>query len=214
MLAERDLVAQSNAVTRLLIQRAETAAQAEARRTMRVISCHGCTAAKGCCTVTVLIWLYEAVPVADRLRREGRDTPELRERLRHAANRMEALPTYQYRLPCVFLDERELCTVYDVRPADCGVAFVSTPPANCSDRDAPIEKFPSPVSEAAARAEMVFEEKAGLKMFPGLYMGALPRMVLLCLQAWDRRDYVDFLADKVPVAAHKVSTAVRRKPDE
>ena len=40
-------------------------------------------------------------------------------------------------------------------------------------------------------------------------LAALPRMVLLCLEAWHRRDYPTFLAERVLPAAHRFEWAVK-----
>lgn len=111
-----------------------------ARTQLSVISCHGCTAPKGCCHHRVTAWLHEGVPIAQRLRHEQRDTPALRDALRDAAVLM-ARRDSAYSRPCVFLDAAERCTIYDDRPSVC---------------------------------------------------------VLTCLEAWDRRDYVEHIASRHP----------------
>jgi Fe-S-cluster containining protein len=207
-LAARNLVDQCTEVTRMIIARAEASVAEEARRTLRVISCHGCTAAKGCCTLTTLIYLYEAVPIAARLRREGRDTPALRKQLLASAERMESLPPREYNQPCVFLGGDERCTIYDTRPGDCGVTYVSSSPALCSIRGSDVVKFRDPTGDASEGAQMMFEQELGLTLPDTLAMGALPRMVLLCLHAWDRADYAEYLGKWVPVAATRVLGAI------
>ena len=72
-----------------------------ARTQLSVISCHGCTAPKGCCHHRVTAWLHEGVPIAQRLRHEQRDTPALRDALRDAAVLM-ARRDSAYSRPCVF----------------------------------------------------------------------------------------------------------------
>ena len=91
------------------------------------VSCATCTAQKTCCWSLVVARLYEGVIVADELRRTQRDTPALRERLRTAAEAMEAASPYAWRTPCVFLGEGERCTVYGVRPTSCGGFIVPSP---------------------------------------------------------------------------------------
>ena len=39
---------------------------------------------------------------------------------------------FQKRIPCVFLNKKGLCDVYDVRPAACRYYFVVSPPEDCS----------------------------------------------------------------------------------
>ena len=57
--------------------------------------------------------------------------------------------------------------------------------------------------------EQQFCLAAGLQRLPVHYRGALPRMVLLALQAWDRRDYVSFLAERALPAAHRTAWATK-----
>lgn len=212
VVARQDLVTKISAITRKLI--AETVVQADGfgRTTLKVLpSCHTCSAAKGCCKITVAVYLYEAVPIAARLLREGRDTPELRRELAAAADAMESAGRDVYQRPCVFLDAAERCTVYEDRPSQCGTDLIFSDPTICSSSDpnARVQKFPAPLQTAIPPAlEQRFLADVGLRRTDHVYIGALPRMILLCLEAWNRPDYVDFLAERGRAAAHKLGGAI------
>jgi Fe-S-cluster containining protein len=199
--------------TRSIISRSVAEADEQGRVMLRVVSCHDCTAPKACCSLTIAIYLYEALPIAARLVAEGRDTPALRTALRVAAEAMENTSRADHaraHKPCVLLDEQERCTVYDVRPAACGLALVYSPAIACSDPTTKrvdaytgkLQKELSPKVEEGVRAEL------GLPRKDHFYIGMLPRMVLLALQAWGRRDYVRFLSLNAPSAAARLNQLV------
>lgn len=176
---------------------------------LKVSSCIACAAPKGCCSLRVGMYLHEAVPLVARLRREGRDTPELREQLAMRAERMET--PGDYRVPCAFLNEDERCTVYPERPIECGTTFVFSPAPMCSDPTATsLDKFRTELGDAPRKMEQRFERDARLVPLPGLYMGVLPRMVLLCLEAWEREDYAQYLADEMPNIARRMLAVMGR----
>ncbi len=196
VIAAAGLLAKIAAGTHTVIRRAEAYIVAEARVQLKVISCFACDAPKGCCSLTVIAALHEAVPIAAQLRGDGRDTEALRDRLRDAAMAMEAKATTNYRSPCVFLDADQRCTVYDSRPSACGTAFVSSPPLACSDpRAGAAEPFANREAELVDQIARAFAAEVDLIELPGPYLGVLPRMVLLCLRAWDRKDYAAYLAE-------------------
>ena len=173
-------------------------AKAASKHAKLAVSCTTCTATKTCCWSMVVARLYEGVIVAAELRRAGRDTPELRARLAERAEAMEASSPYAWRTPCLFLDERERCTVYDVRPTSCGALYVYTPPALCT-ASAPgqgeIKAYVATAELAAATSlEEEFRQRLSLRHKVGRrYLGVLPRMVLVALEAWDRPDFRDYL---------------------
>ncbi len=183
----------------------------------RAPSCVTCTAEKGCCKLSVTILFHEALPIADRLRRDGRDTPELRAKLAESAELMESSSRDAYcalRRPCAFLDADERCTVYDQRPRECGAAFVFSRPELCSDPAATdIETMRMPeqaLRERLRDTERAVEQSVRLVRLDGPYVGALPRMVLLALEAWDRRDFAPYLAEHAPAAAERLFAANKR----
>ncbi len=200
-LAATGLLAVTSRATRSIIERAEAVIRDGARVQLSVVSCDTCTATKSCCTLRTTAWLHEAVPIADRLRREGRDTPELREALRTSARLMDTLTSDSYSRPCVFLDASERCTVYTDRPSVCGTTFVATPPELCNTRGAQVRKYVHPLGEASATAQTLFEQQLALPPVPGSYLRPLPRVVLLCLEAWDRRDFAAYLTSKLTATA-------------
>lgn len=198
VIAQQDLVARISGTVRGLIRESSTQAEQFGRVSLNVLpSCTTCTAEKGCCKLATLAYLYEGVPISARLIRDGRDTPELRGELAAAAEAMETTRPIDYNRPCVFLDAQERCTIYEDRPSECGAAFVYSPPEACSSRDpeSRIQKFPAPLLQISSDLEPAFVRGAGLRRTDHPYSGALPRMVLLCLEAWDRTDYVEFLSE-------------------
>ena len=78
MLVQTGLLAEVGAGTRAIIAQANQNVEAFAKKHLTVISCHGCTVQKWCCCLKTAAYLHEAVPIVARLKREGRDTPELR----------------------------------------------------------------------------------------------------------------------------------------
>src|SRR5690606_36300465 len=108
---------------------------------------------------------------------------------------MEATATQAWRTPCMFLGERERCTIYGVRPTACGALFVYTDPALCTTRAGEILGYVAAEEHAAATAfEEPFRERLALRKKVGrLYVGVLPRMVLVALEAWHRTDFRDYL---------------------
>jgi Fe-S-cluster containining protein len=199
--------------TRSIISRSVAEADAQGRVMLRVVSCHDCTAPKACCNLTVAIYLYEALPIVARLVAEGRDTPALRGALRTAAEAMENRTRAEHaktRTPCVFLDAAERCTVYTERPAACGLALVYSPAEACSDPSMPrVDAYTGSLQrELSPAVEEGVREELGLPRGNHRYLGVLPRMVLLALQAWSRPDYVKFLAQHAPAAAASLSRAV------
>lgn len=160
-----------------------------------VVQCFTCDAKKACCHSLVVARLYEGIVVAAALRAEGRDTPALRDELRARAEAMEAASPYEWRVPCVFLDERERCTVYAARPTPCGTLYVYSPPAACNDGSAQVQAYIPHAEQVVARQiEDEFRERMALRKKVGRrYIGVLPRMVLVALEAWDRTDFRDYL---------------------
>jgi Fe-S-cluster containining protein len=162
---------------------------------LKVVQCTQCDAPKTCCSSLVTARLYEGVLVAAHLVRAGRDTPALRAELEARAIAMEAASPYDWRVPCLFLDARERCTVYASRPTACGLLNVYSPPAHCSDPSAAIDAYvPHAESAAATQLEEEFRERLALRKKVGRrYIGVLPRMVLVALTAWDRTDFREYL---------------------
>ncbi len=159
------------------------------------VSCSTCQATKTCCWSLVVARLYEGLIVAAKLRETARDTPELREQLHVRAAAMEASSPYDWRTPCLFLDDKEHCTVYDVRPTSCGALYVYTPAELCTTRSKEIKAYVAANELAAAtQLEEMFRQRLSLRTKVGRrYLGVLPRMVLVALEAWDRSDFRDYL---------------------
>lgn len=199
-------------VTRDVIRRSNEQAAHDARVHLQVITCDTCTTA-GCCSVITTAFLSEAIPIAARLIREGRDTPALRQQLRHAADAMEGSGLLEYAAPCVFLDANRRCSIYVDRPSACGTHLVSSPAELCVKPGAEVMAFYAPLQDTEPgehAAAMI--TSLGLEHIGTQYFGVMPRMVLMCLEAWPRRDYVRFLARQGRAAATAV--AALAPPDE
>jgi hypothetical protein len=156
-------------------------------------------------------YLHEGVAIAARLLDEGRDSPDLRRSLFDAADAMERSDQIEYRRPCVLLGVDERCTVYDDRPSVCGAHLVTSPAPACSDPSATTVSAISGTAHVELPGATAEQFRVALAM-PALdvpYRGALPRMVLLALEAWHRHDYVAFLAEHVRRAVHRYRWATR-----
>jgi hypothetical protein len=197
--------------TRAAIAASNDLAVAHARVHLHVIACFACTAPKACCTMVTGAYLHEGVAVAARLIEDGRDTPALRRALEVAAHGMETSDQVEYRRPCAFLGADARCTVYEDRPSVCGVHLVTSPAPACGDADAVTVSAvtgDAHVELPRATAEH-FRKSLGLPALDVPYRGALPRMVLLALEAWDRYDHVAFLAAHGKPAVHRYRWATR-----
>ena len=93
----------------------------------------------------------------------------------------------------------------------CGTHLVESPPLNCSLRTTEmIGRITGPgKDDRQPELEELFTITLGLRPISRMYLGAMPRMVLLCLEAWNRRDYVSFLAERVLPAAARLAAAIR-----
>jgi Fe-S-cluster containining protein len=170
-------------------------AKAAGKSLKLAVSCTRCAATKTCCWSMVVARLYEGVVIADQLRRTGRDAPALRDELGARAEAMEAAAPQQWRTPCLFLDAGERCTIYDVRPTPCANLHVYTDPTWCTTLAGDIQGYvPRAEIAAATELEEAFRDRLALRKKVGRrYLGVLPRMVLVALEAWDRTDFRDYL---------------------
>ncbi|HUQ04729.1 MAG TPA: YkgJ family cysteine cluster protein [Kofleriaceae bacterium] len=206
-IAERGGVcAQASRVTRDVVVRSNAAAADDARVHLYVISCDTCAVTKACCSYVVSAYLYEAIPIAARLVREGRNTPALRKQLRDAAERMESVGPLGHVGPCVFLDAAERCSIYEDRPSVCGTHLVSSPAEHCANVGGDVTAIAAPLQESLPpETAVAIAEDLGLEPIDTQYFGVMPRMVWLCLEAWPRTDYVKFLARHGRAAAARVA---------
>lgn len=180
--------------------------------TLSVVSCYTCDAPKACCSLLTSAYLYEVVPTAARLIREGRDTPELRAQLKQRAHAMETTPKKDYKLPCLFLGERELCTIYEDQSSVCAAATwcrrrrrtaATTPPSrspSCPTRRSRRSRRRS--TRCSARRPALRPLGESWPRRAAADGAALPRGV-------HRRDYPTFLAERVLPAAHRFEWAVK-----
>jgi len=189
-------------------------ARAVAKKARLPMVCSTCTATKACCSSYVIVRFYEGLVIADTLKRTGRDTPELRADLLKRAELMEATPVSDWFTPCLFLDGAERCTVYDVRPTTCAQLYVYSSPDLCNARSSQIISY-TPRAEVAHANELeeAFRERLALRKKVGRrYLGVLPRMVLVALEAWDRTDFRDYLRQLDWPTEEAWAAAVRREP--
>jgi Fe-S-cluster containining protein len=166
-----------------------------ANRNRLPVVCATCTATKACCSSYVIVRFYEGLVIAAELVKSGRDTPELRADLRARAEAMDTTRPGDWFRPCGFLDAQERCTVYSVRPTTCGQLYVYTTPDLCAARSSQIASYtPRKDVEHANAIEEAFRERMALRRKVGRrYLGVLPRMVLVALEAWNRTDFRDYL---------------------
>ena len=91
------------------------------------------------------------------------------------------------------------------------MAFVTSPASHCNVPDGEVSRVGSETNEKVRLAfDYEFQMRGGLRAMDRRYAGALPRMVLIALEAWDRRDYVSFLADRCLPAAHRFEQIMAR----
>lgn len=162
------------------------------------ISCNSCTAIKGCCTLMVSALMFEGLPVARKLKKEGKDTPELRAKLHNIGNAMEKEGQEEWfdkAIPCIFLDPDQRCTIYDVRPSACRHHVVFNPPKRCSlPRDQPTLQFGSEKelttafnwNIAIAQSFFGFQDPSQTGV---MVVGSFPKVVVRILDALDHDDY-------------------------
>jgi len=188
-------------IGRIIDQATEAVREGARRKLVPMASCFTCTT-PWCCSVMVVVGLHEGVLIASALRASQRDTPELRADLRARAEAMAGKTPDEWRRPewrrqCVFLNERGRCSVYAVRPRSCGTAYVFSPPEWCRG-DEPERKLQVNIQRREAlegeQIEEQFRERLALRKKVGRrYIGTLPHMVLVALEAWDRTDFRDYL---------------------
>ena len=157
--------------------------------------CFNCDAKKACCHSMVVARLYEGIVVAAHLKQANRDTPELRDELRATPSDGSGRARTAGACRACSSMTTERCTVYAARPSPCGALFVYTPPQNCSDPSAPVKAYVAHDENAIAQQiEDQFRDELSLRKKVGRrYIGVLPRMVLVALEAWDRTDFRDYL---------------------
>lgn len=91
----------------------------------------GCT---HCCNLQIFISFPDAVAMAEQIMQSPKHVAEVTKRCYEQIPTLEIDPaTYFYKnQPCVLLDEKRDCTVYDARPMPCRHYHVNSDPANCS----------------------------------------------------------------------------------
>lgn len=163
------------------------------------ISCDTCPHEEpGCCFQKVVVTIYDILPIVRFLLRQKRDTPRLRAQLDEAGVVMEATDRdsfFHAAHPCVFLEHGK-CSIYEVRPTMCRSYFVISDPSQCQPgTNEEILK----INDGAYVNELLIIAKKvhallGLKETrKRIFMGALPRMVLMGLQMWEADDFRAFV---------------------
>lgn len=168
----------------------------------RPSTCDSCTA-PGCCYQQVYVRLAETFPIARRLQLEGQDTPELRNFLRGIGDDMEASTRAGWlsrQTPCVFLGEDDRCTVHEQRPAHCRTYWVYSPQENCQPPTGQKVRLvdPAPVIDPWLRIANDIHRSLGLKeTAKRILLGALPRVLLIFLEAMDSDDFRKHVRNQV-----------------
>lgn len=180
-------------------------AATEKEKRLRV-SCSTCPK-PACCHNKVHVHLADTLPIIRRLVSEGRDTPELRDRLRAVGDRMERSTTNGWLdsyTPCVFLEDGA-CSIYKQRPVQCRTYFVVSDPELCCPPSGRNVKYVDmrAVTQAwygmarQVHAKIFFKETvSGTHPLEGpkrILMAVLPRAVLIMLEAMDSDDYRRFI---------------------
>lgn len=184
------------------------------------ISCDTCKQTD-CCNQVVSTTLTEAILIAKRLREEGRDTKAFRARLREVSVGQKSMSRdewFETRTPCPLLVKGR-CSVYSDRPAGCRGWYVVTPKEWCSadwpgDEKVGALSIQDPAAGANLQIAQGFAKSLGLKN--PAPSGDLPEMLLLALRAFDKRDPVKFLNDKLPTreeALKQITPRVREYAD-
>lgn len=156
----------------------------------RKASCAGCTN-PGCCYQMVWVTLYEALPIARRLRMEGRATRPFIAKLRELGERQEATGRgawFGRNQPCVLLTPDKKCSVYDLRPVLCRQYFVFSDPRLClptAGTQDVVRLNARPVELTVTAQHFQLLQALGLagQEDPALYLTSLPRMLAIVLEA-------------------------------
>jgi hypothetical protein len=86
---------------------------------------------------------------------------------------------------------------------------VTSPAASCADRAAISAVAGTAHLELPGATAELVRATLGLPPLAIPYRGALPRMVLVCLEAWERRDHVAFFTDTLVPALQRYHWATR-----
>lgn len=167
----------------------------------RPVSCSGCTHPH-CCYQKTIVTLYEVFPLVRMLRKTGRDTPELREKLKTIGEEMEGSSPdewFKKYIPCIFLDNGK-CTAYPHRPLRCRTYWVVSPPEDCGPPSGNGVAFinDTPIVNATMATGMRVHQMLKLKeTSKRILLAAFPRALLIALEAWDSDDYQDAIRKQV-----------------
>ncbi len=151
-------------------------------------SCRTCTR-PGCCYQMVCITVYDAMPIARRLRMEGKATDEYIAQLRQRGEENESVGRVAWfngAHPCVFLKNNR-CTIYEQRPMPCRSYLTWSPSDNCQP-EAPEGADTVGLVENADMAKTILRQQLQFQWLLGitgfvLCAGSLPRIVAIVLEA-------------------------------
>lgn len=172
------------------------------KKNNEVPSCTTCTE-PACCSLSTVVFFFEALPIARRLRREKRGTPSDRDRLYQAGALMESMDRASYfdrQIPCPMLAEKR-CSIYDLRPACCRSHVVFTDSKACQP---PTGQMVASLNTTMLHVETIrtavnIQDQLGIGRDP-ICAGSLPRMVAVAL---------DFIRAATPTDAF---ARLRREP--
>lgn len=165
------------------------------------ISCHTCTE-PACCRWKIIMSVMEALPIGRLLKNTGRDTPELRKKLRVLGDRMEGSSNADWLtdcVDCVFLEDKR-CTIYAVRPMRCRTCWVLSPAKLCGPPPGQTIKYvdDTPALQLCSKEAFAMHQQLGLKENKfRILLGALPRVVLLILEAADVDNFQKHISHQV-----------------
>ena len=177
------------------------------------VSCTTCTE-PACCYQQTACWLVEALPIAERIIDEGRNTVEYRDSLKRVFEAMEGSEADAYfdqQIPCVFLKDKR-CEVYAQRPiTPCRSYFVVTPAERCRHDGTPsantiVGKIdPSEIWDLTSQFVIHVHYGIGLRRqvegeepsrYPNprrILMGSIPRMVWTWLSCYEDEGWKEFI---------------------
>ena len=181
------------------LERANKQLDNSVRRRLPVLtSCSTCDQ-PACCTQKILSPFFEAMPIARQLKREGRDSPELRARMHAEADAMDQVTRgtwFKQERPCVFL-ENGRCSVYENRPHACRTFYAISPAENC--RNGAVDttvKWVDVADLVAAlldRARVIHMMMSLRETRMRVLLATLPRIVAIALEAWDLENPNDYV---------------------
>lgn len=157
-------------------------------------TCGRCTK-PWCCYQTGIATFMDGLIAARTLKKEGRDTKDLRAALENAGEKMMASKNsdyFQQCRPCVFL-ENDRCSIYEHRPFTCRVHLMLQEPEKCSPCYKEDTAYVDNSDLIAGWIGSSFSLVRSFGIDDNLCLLTFPSMVLLCLQALDMPQPLDHI---------------------